>query len=172
MNTFLLSDIPLVMPEYGLMFWMVVVFLLVLLLLKRYAWKPILKMIKTREHSIEEALGKAEKARDEIKELYANNERIINEARIERDKLIKDSNDAKESIISEAKIKAKTEADRIVSAARETINNEKMAAITELKNQVAALSIEIAEKILKEHLSNDENQKTLVNNYVKDINLN
>ncbi|MBC7865059.1 MAG: F0F1 ATP synthase subunit B [Bacteroidia bacterium] len=163
---------PLVMPEFGLMIWMLITFVIVLLLLRRYAWKPILKMIKTRETSIEESLRGAEKARDEIKELYANNERIINEARVERDKLIKDSNDAKETIISEAKTKAKTEADRIVTSARETINNEKMAAITELKNQVAALSIEIAEKILKEHLSNDENQKALVNNYVKDINLN
>jgi F-type H+-transporting ATPase subunit b len=171
MKNFLI-DIPLVQPELGLMFWMLVTFIIVLFLLKKFAWKPILGMLKNREQSIEDALSRAEKARAEIKEMHADNERILVEARVERDKLLKESRETKEVIISEAKTKAKVEADRLVNIARETINNEKMAAITELKNQVAALSIEIAEKILKEHLSKDENQKTLVNNYMKDVNLN
>ena len=171
MKTFLL-DIPLVMPEYGLMFWMLLTFLIILFLLKKYAWKPILKMLKDREHSITDALERAEKARIEIVNMKSDNEKILNEARTERDKLIKESREMKEAIISEAKAKAKTEGDRMVNTARETINNEKLAAITELKNQVATLSIEIAEKILKEHLSDNEKQKTLVKNLLNEVHLN
>lgn len=171
MKTFFL-DIPLVMPEYGLMFWMLLTFVIVMFLLKKYAWRPILKMIKDREQSIEEALASAEKARHEISNMKADNEKILNEARAERDKMMKESRDMKEAIIGEAKNRAKIEGDRLVAIARETIQNEKMAAITELKNQVATLSIEIAEKILKEHLTTDEKQKTLVKNLVNEIKLN
>lgn len=167
-----LIKIPLVQPEIGLMFWMLVIFGIVLILLKKFAWKPILKMLKDREANIEDSLSRAEKAKEEIKELQQTNERMLQEARIERDKMMKETRETRETIINEAKAKAKTEADRLVATAREQIQTEKLAAITELKNQVAALSIEIAEKILKEHLSKDENQKTLVNSYVKDINLN
>lgn len=103
-------------------------------------------MIKDREQSIEEALASAEKARHEISNMKADNEKILNEARAERDKMMKESRDMKEAIIGEAKNRAKIEGDRLVAIARETIQNEKMAAITELKNQVATLSIEIAEK--------------------------
>jgi F-type H+-transporting ATPase subunit b len=162
----------LVSPSIGLIFWMSVTFLIILLLLKKFAWKPILKMIKDREDSIEGAIKAAEKAREEMKELQAGNERILAEARAERDAMMKEARDTKEAIISEAKAKAKIEADRLVAQARETINNEKLAAITELKNQVATLSIDIAEKILKETLSSDEKQKTLVNNLMKEVTLN
>ena len=162
----------LVKPEFGLIFWMVVTFLTVLLILKKYAWKPILKMIKDREQSIEKALKSADEAMDTMRELKASNEKILAQARNEKDALLKEARDTKEAIIAEAKTKAKQEADRIVAQARETINTEKMAAIAELKNQVATLSIDIAEKILKEHLSSDEKQKTLVNNLVKEVTLN
>jgi F-type H+-transporting ATPase subunit b len=165
-------EIPLVQPEYGLMFWMLVVFLIVLFLLKKFAWGPILKMLNDRETLIEESLNKAAKAKEEIKDLQATNEKMLNEARVERDNMMKEAREARESIVNEAKNKAKVEADRMIAIAREQIQNEKMAAITDLKNQVATLSIEIAEKILKENLSKDENQKSLVNNYIKDINLN
>ncbi|MFN5181732.1 MAG: F0F1 ATP synthase subunit B [Bacteroidota bacterium] len=165
-------EIPLVQPEYGLMFWMLVVFLIVMFLLKKYAWGPILKMLKDRETLIEESLNKAAKAKEEIKDLQATNEKMLNEARAERDAMMKEARETRESIVNEAKNKAKVEADRMIAIAREQIQNEKMAAITDLKNQVASLSIEIAEKILKENLSKDENQKSLVNNYIKDINLN
>lgn len=165
-------EIPLVQPEYGLMFWMLLVFLIVLFLLKKYAWGPILKMIKDRETLIEDSLNRAAKAKEEIKDLQQANEKLLNEARAERDTMLKEARETRESMINEAKNKAKTEADRMIQIAREQIQNEKMAAITELKNQVASLSIDIAEKILKENLSKDENQKTLVNNYIKDINLN
>ncbi|MCD6067273.1 MAG: synthase subunit [Bacteroidetes bacterium] len=162
----------LVTPALGLVFWMLVTFAIIFLLLKKFAWKPILKMIKAREDSIDGAIKAAEKAREEMKELQAGNERILAEARAERETMMKEARDMKDAIISEAKTKAKTEADRLVAQARETINNEKLAAITELKNQVATLSIDIAEKILKETLSSDEKQKTLVNNLMKEVTLN
>lgn len=162
----------LVKPDLGLIFWMVVVFLIIFWLLAKFAWKPILASIKDRERSIDEAIGRADKAREEMKELQASNEKILIEARRERDHMIKETRETKETIIIEAKSKAKEEADRMLAQAREAIHNEKMAAITELKNQVATLSIEIAERILKEQLSGDEKQKSLVNSYVKDINLN
>lgn len=171
MKMFLL-DIPLVQPEFGLMFWMLLTFLIILFLLKRFAWKPILGMIREREEGIEKALKSADEAFQNMRELKASNEKILAEARNEKDALLKEARETKEAIIAEAKTKAKQEADRLIAQARETINAEKIAAISELKAQVATLSIDIAEKILKEHLSSDEKQKTLVNNLVKEVTLN
>lgn len=165
-------DIPLVQPEYGLMFWMLVTFLTVLFLLKKFAWGPILKMLKEREDLIEDSLSRAAKAKEEIKDLHSTNEKMLQEARAERDTLLKEAREAKEAIINEAKNKAKEEADRMIAGAREQINTEKLAAITELKNQVAGLSIEIAEKIVRENLSSNEAQKKLAANYVNDLKLN
>jgi F-type H+-transporting ATPase subunit b len=165
-------DIPLVQPEFGLMFWMLVTFLIVLFLLKKFAWGPILKMLKEREEQIEDSLSRAAKAKEEIKALQNTNEKMLQEARAERDTLLKEAREAKEAIINEAKNKAKEEADRMIAGAREQINTEKLAAITELKNQVAGLSIEIAEKIVRENLSSNEAQKKLAANYVNDLKLN
>ena len=162
----------LVKPEFGLIFWMCVSFGLILFLLKKFAWKPIIDMLHEREKSIQTALDAADRAKKELVSLQTNNERIINEARIERDKLLKEAREVKEKIIAEAKGLATKEGDRMLKAARENIQNEKLAAITELKNQVAVLSIEIAEKILKAELSTDEKQKSLVNTLLKDVNLN
>jgi F-type H+-transporting ATPase subunit b len=162
----------LVTPAFGLVFWMLITFLTVLVLLKKFAWKPILNMIKEREESIEKALSSAEKAKNEMASLTANNEKILNDARLERDALLKEARELKENIINEAKGKATTEADKIVSAARETINNEKMAAITELKNQVATLSIEIAEKVLRQQMASDDKQKAYVKQLLEEVKLN
>ena len=162
----------LVKPEIGLIFWMAISFLIILGLLRKFAWKPILGMIKEREQSIENALASAEKAKEEMKTLQSDNERILAEARSERDALLKEAREIKEKLIADAKATASKEGERLLAAARENIRNEKNAAITELKNQVASLSIEIAEKILKSELSSDEKQKTLVNNLLKDVNLN
>ncbi len=162
----------LVTPAIGLIFWMLVTFAIIFFILKKFAWKPILGMIKEREQGIEKALKSADDALDTMRELKAGNEKILAQARNEKDAMLKEARDTKEAIIAEAKTRAKQEADRIVAQARETINAEKMAAIAELKNQVATLSIDIAEKILKEHLSSDEKQKTLVNNLVKEVTLN
>ena len=162
----------LVKPAIGLVFWMIVTFSIILFILKKFAWKPILNMIKERETSIDNALKSAEAAREEMKKLQSSNEKILADARNERDAMLKDARDTKDAIINEAKTKAKTEADRMIEQARAAITSEKMAAITELKSQVATLSIDIAEKILKEQLSSDEKQKIVTGNLVKEVTLN
>lgn len=162
----------LVTPGIGLVFWTTITFIILLFLLAKFAWKPILAAIKTREKGIEDALTSAENALKDMRELKSNNERILAEARNERDLLLKEARDTKEAIIAEAKAKSQAEADRILASAREQIVNEKNAAVAELKNQVASLSIEIAEKILRSELSSDEKQKALVNTLMKDVNLN
>lgn len=162
----------LVTPGIGLIFWTTLAFLTVFFLLKKMAWKPILESIKKREDSIDQALKTAEQAKLEMAALKASNEKLLKEAREERDAILKEARDQKDAIISEAKSKAQAEADRILVATRETIKNEKMAAIAELKNQVATLSIDIAEKILKNELSAENKQNAVVNNLVNEINLN
>ena len=162
----------LVTPGLGLVFWMTLSFSIVLFILKKFAWKPILNSLKDRDDSIAAALNAAEKARNEIDELKANNDKVMREARIERDKLLKEARDIKEEIISEAKEEAKKEADKILLDAKKSIKNEKMAAITELKNQVANLSINIAEKILKQELKDKESQQKLTDNILKETSFN
>ncbi len=169
-NTFILAS--LIEPAIGLIFWTTITFILLLVLLGKFAWKPILSAIKTREKGIEDALASAETALKDMRELKSNNEKNLADARAERDNLLKEARDTKDAIIAEAKAKSQIEADRIMSSAREQITNEKNAAIAELKNQVATLSIEIAEKILRSELSSDEKQKALVSNLMKDVNLN
>ena len=159
----------LVTPDIGLLFWMLVSFSLVLFLLKKFAWKPILNSLKERENSISEALNSAKRAKEEMASLKSENEKLLAQARAERDVILKEARDAKDSIIIEARAKASTEADRLLQIAREGIQNEKMAAITELKNQVATLSIDIAEKILKEELSSPEKQKQLVQSFLGEV---
>lgn len=170
MNLFILAS--LIEPSVGLIFWTSITFVLLLILLGKFAWKPILAAIKTREKSIETALKSAESALNDMRELKSANEIILTQARTERDTMLKEARETKESIIAEAKAKANAEADRILKTAREQITNEKNAAVAELKNQVAVLSIEIAEKILRTELSNDEKQKALVSSLMKDVNLN
>ena len=159
-------------PAVGLIFWTTLTFVILLVLLGKFAWKPILNAIQSREEGFEKALASAESALNDMRELKSNNEKILAEARNERDALIKEAREAKDAIIAEAKTKAQKDADRIMSSAREQITNEKNAAVTELKNQVATLSLEIAEKILRSELSSDEKQKALVTNLMKDVNLN
>ena len=170
MNLFILAS--LIEPGVGLIFWSTITFLLLLFLLGKFAWKPILNAIKTREQDIEKALASAESALKDMRELKAANEVILNKARAERDGMLKEARETKDAIVAEAKQKAQAEADRILSSAREQINIEKNAAVAELKNQVTVLSIEIAEKILKAELSNDDKQKALVNTLMKDVTLN
>ena len=162
----------LVTPAFGLVFWMVISFGIIFFILKKFAWKPILNLLKEREESIQNALDSAKKAKEEMAALQAGNERILNEARAARDQLMKEAREMKDTIINEAKIKAAQEGDRLIASARENIQNEKLAAITELKNQVATLSIQIAEKILKEELSSPDKQKALVSAFLEDTQLN
>jgi len=162
----------LVTPEIGLIFWTTIVFLILLFVLKKYAWKPILTAVDERNKSIEDALKSAEKAKKEMLALNTDNERILTEARKERDALLKEGREIKENIIAEAKDKSKIEAEKILTTAKEQINNEKMKAITELKNQVAEISIDIAEKILKSELSDKNKQKELIAEALKSNELN
>ena len=158
----------LVTPAIGLIFWTTVVFTLLVLLLKKFAWKPILSAVDERNQSIKNSLSQAEKARNEMSELTANNEKIIAQAKVDRDVILKEARDMKNEIISEAKDKASKEAEKLVSTAKEQILNEKMKAITELKNHVAGLSIEMAEKILSSELSDVAKQKELVKKALKE----
>jgi F-type H+-transporting ATPase subunit b len=162
----------LVKPDFGLVFWMTLSFLIVVFLMRKFAWGPILSSLKEREDSIADALNAAKKAKEEVANLKAENERILQEARNERDKILKEARDAKEQIVNEARTRAQTEGDRMLTIARESINNEKRAAIAELKNQVAHLSIEIAEKVIRQQLSSDEKQKALVQDLLKDVKMN
>ena len=158
----------LVTPAIGLIFWTTVVFTLLVLLLKKFAWKPILSAVDERNKSIKDSLAQAEKARSEMSELTASNEKIIAKAKVDRDVILKEARDMKNEIISEAKDKANKEAEKLVSTAKEQILNEKMKALTELKNHVADLSIEMAEKILSSELSDVSKQKELVSKALKE----
>jgi F-type H+-transporting ATPase subunit b len=151
---------------------MTVSFLIVVFILRKFAWGPILSSLKERETSIEDALNAAKKAKDEVANMKAENEQLLKQARNERDMMLKEARDTKDAIVNEARSKAQSEADRMITSAREAIQNEKMAAITELKNQVATLSIEIAEKVIRQQLASDEKQKALVNDLLKDVKLN
>ena len=162
----------LIKPDFGLIFWMSISFICVMIILGKFAWPMILKALKEREESIANALNSARKAKEEMASLKADNEKLIVQARAERDQLLKEARDTRDAIVAEAKNKAQAEANKIMAQTRESINNEKIAAISELKNQVAAMSIEIAEKILRQELSNDEKQKNLMDNLMKDVSLN
>ena len=148
--------------SFGLFFWQITLFLLLLFLLRKFAWNPILTALNDREEGIKNALDEADKARQEMVDLKSSNENILKEARAERDALLKDARDIKNNMISEAKDEAKTQANKIIEQAKATIENEKQAAITDLKNQVAELSIGIAEKVIKEELSNKDKQVELI----------
>lgn len=161
----------LVTPGLGLIFWQTVLFLLVLFFLAKFAWKPILNGLKERESSIEDALNTARKAKEEMESLKAANESLLQEARLERDKILKDAQHAASTIVAEAKDKAGVEANKLVASAKASIENEKQAALTEVKNVAANLSIQIAEKLLKKELENQSVQRELVNAYIKEANL-
>ena len=156
----------------GLFFWQLVIFVALVLLLRKFAWKPILTAVDERESKINDALDLAEKANTEVARLKANNQSLLREAQLEREAMLKAARDAKDAMIHEAKATAKAEADRMISLAREAINNEKQAAVTELKNQVAQLSLQVAEKLIREQLSSDEKQKELANTLVAELKLN
>jgi len=162
----------LIIPDIGLLFWMLVSFGIVLFILKKFAWKPILEALKEREDSIENALESAENAKSEMKQLQADNQQIIIRAKEERDILLKDAREVKESIIKDAKTKATIETNKQIEVARLSIQNEKATAIIEIKNQVASLAVEIAEKILKRELADKNAQKEYIKELTEKINLN
>jgi len=145
---------------------------IVIWILGKFAWKPIMKALKEREESIDNALRAAEKAKEEMSQLVFSNEQLMKEAKEERDGMLRDARKIRDQVIGEAKVKADEEANRIIETAKENIHFEKMSALTELKNQIAVLSIEIAEKIMKEDLSTNEKQKALVIKLLDEIHFN
>ncbi|MHA7059284.1 F0F1 ATP synthase subunit B [Aquimarina sp. M1] len=158
--------------SFGLFFWQILLFVGLLLLLRKFAWKPILDSVNNREEGIKNALESAEAARKEMQNLQADNERILNEARAERDGMLKEARQLKESMIADAKAEAQTEADKIVVQAQATIESEKKAAIADLKSQVAGLSVEIAEKVVRKELADKDKQLELVESMLGDVTLN
>jgi F-type H+-transporting ATPase subunit b len=155
--------------SYGTVFWATVAFLVVAFLLKKMAWGPILKSLEERSQGIENALNEAEHARQEMSKLQAGNEQLLREARDERDRILVEAKALKDSIVNEARSKATEESTRIIESARVEIDNQKKAAITELKNQVASLSVDIAEKLTREKLSDIEKQKALNESLIAEI---
>jgi F-type H+-transporting ATPase subunit b len=156
----------------GLFFWQLVIFVSLIFLLRKFAWKPILNAVDERESKISDALDLAEKTKREMTELKAQNDELIKKAREERDEILKAARDSKEQMIAEAKNQAKVEADKMIESARMVINTEKEAAISEIKNEIVNHSLDIAEKILRKSLSNDAAQVELAEKLAKDIKLN
>lgn len=157
---------------FGLFFWQVLIFVLLIVLLKKFAWKPILDSVNEREQGIKDALASAEAARKEMHNLQADNQRILQEARLERDAMIKEAREIREKMIADARAEAAVQGEKMIEQAKAMINSEKNAALAELKTQVAGLSLEIAEKILKNELSNKDNQTELVEKMLADVKLN
>lgn len=158
--------------EFGLFFWQVLIFVGLILLLKKFAWKPILDAVNEREEGIKNALESAEKAKKDMENLKSDNEKLLADARAERDALMKEAREIKEKMISDAKADAQTQGEKMINQAKAAIESEKNAAMADLKNQVASLSLEIAEKLLKDELSNKEAQTKLVEKMLGDAKLN
>lgn len=162
----------LVTPGIGLIFWQTVTFILVLFLLSKFAWKPIMSALRQREDSIESALRMADQAKLEMQALKADNEKLLQESRLERDRILREASEAAKNMVEQAKAKANEEGSRMIENARVAIENEKKAALTEVKNLAGSLSIEIAERILKHELKDPAAQQALVADYIKEVNLN
>ncbi|HNR41973.1 MAG TPA: F0F1 ATP synthase subunit B [Bacteroidales bacterium] len=156
-------------PAIGLVFWTTIIFLMFFLILKKFAWKPILKAVKARDEMIKGSLASAEKARKEMARLQSDNEAILRKAREEREIILREARDIRDKLISEAKGKASEEAEKVVAKARAGIEREKIAALGEIRKQVATLSIEIASKLIGEKLEKSGEQEKLIDNYLKEI---
>lgn len=159
-------------PDIGLLFWTFISFAILFFVLKKFAWKPIVKTVNDRENSIKEALASADAAKREMQNLTADNEKLLKEARVERDALMKEARELKTKMIADAKEEAKIEGAKMIANAQAAIQSEKKAAIAEIKTQVASLSIEIAEKVVNEELSNKDKQLKLVSDLLGDATLN
>jgi F-type H+-transporting ATPase subunit b len=168
----LLEINPLVLPDVGLAFWSLIAFLVLLFVLGKFAWKPIMKAISEREQGIEDALAKADKVKAEMVALQSENETMINKAREERAKMLKEAKETAEKMVSEAKDKAKSEYDRIVAEAQQAITQQKNAALTDVKNQVGSLVVEVAEKVLRRELADKTGQEKYIKELAEGVKLN
>lgn len=162
----------LIKPDFGLVFWMLISFGMVLLILRTFAWRPILNALKDREKTIQERLDVARKAKKELAEIEFGNERIIALAKTERHNMLKDAQETKNRIIEEAKEEARKEANKILQQSKQRIEEQKKEAEAQIKNQIANLSVDIAEKVIKEKLSGDQKQKEYINTLVDEITIN
>lgn len=156
----------------GLFFWQSLLFIGLVLLLRKFAWKPILDMVNEREEGIKNALAAAEDAKKEMQNVTADSEKLLKEARAEREALLKEAREIKEKLIADSKEQAKIEGDKMIKQAQAAIESEKKAAVADIKSQVANLSVEIAEKVIKEQLSNRDQQLKLVEDMLGDMKLN
>jgi len=156
----------------GLFFWQTLLFGLLLFLLWKFAWKPILNAVNDREDGIKDALAAAENAKKEMQNVTADSEKLLKEARAERESLLKEAREIKDRLIADSKELAKVEGDKMIKQAQATIESEKKAAVADIKNQVAELSVDIAEKVIREQLSNKDKQLRLVDDMLGDIKLN
>jgi len=169
---FVLLDFTPFQPSPGLAIWSLLIFCLFWFIMSRVAFKPIANALSKREGDIQDALDSAKKAKEEMANLNAENEKLLAQAREERSKLLQEAKDMKNSIINEAKDKAKEEASKIVNAARVDIDNQKNAAMAEVKKEVGAMALGIAEKVIKKELSGNSEQESFVSTLVNDLNLN
>ncbi|MDR7128942.1 F-type H+-transporting ATPase subunit b [Algoriphagus sp. 4150] len=162
----------LILPSSGLIFWQLFGFLALLFILIKFAWKPMLAAIEERETSINNALKAAETARNEMANLKAENEKLLAEARLERDTILKKAQDVSVKMIDEAKAEAVKVGAQMIENAKAVIETEKKAALADVRTQVAALSLEVTEKLLRKNLSDDKSQKDLVDGFIKELKLN
>jgi F-type H+-transporting ATPase subunit b len=159
-------------PGTGLILWQLIIFVALVFLLSKLAWKPIISSLKERENSIQSALDTAERARAEMAQLKSDNEKLLKEARIERDNMLKEAREVANRMRDDATADAKKSADKIINEARAAINVEKEAAMRDVRAQVALFSLDIAEKLMKKNLSSDKEQKNLVEGFINDLKLN
>ncbi|HEY0058877.1 MAG TPA: F0F1 ATP synthase subunit B [Flavisolibacter sp.] len=162
----------LLLPGLGLIFWTLIAFILVFIILRKFAWKPILSSLNERERTIADSLETAQRVKAEMAQLKGENEEMLAKAREERGLMLKEARDTKDRIISEAKEQAKVEANKIIVEAQQAINAQKMAAITDVKNQVGKLVIEVTEKILRKELGNKEAQEAHIRGLVSEVKMN
>ncbi len=162
----------LLMPDPGLVFWTSFSFLTLLILLRKYAWKPILRALKVREEYIEFSLKDADQAREELRKLSDTRKQMIEASRLEREKMIRDARDLREEIIREARTSAEAESARMIEQARAQMQRERKESLSEIRQQIGLISLEIAEKILKQELASDEKQKLVINEYLNQVNFN
>ena len=162
----------LLLPGFGLIFWTLLAFIIVFLILKKFAWKPILKSLKDRESSISESLATAERVRAEMAQLQSENEALLAKAREERGLLLKEARETRDKMVNDAKEQAKIEGNRMIAEAQQAIQQQKMAAITDVKNQIGILVIEVAEKILRRELGNPAEQEKYIKQLADEIKLN
>lgn len=168
----LLEINPLVLPDPGLVIWSTLAFLILLFVLGKFAWKPIMKAIGEREKGINDAIASAEKVKAEMAQFKSENEALLAKAREERAQLLKEARDTKDKIIADAKDQAKAAANKIVAEAQAAIQQQKMAALTDVKNQVGQLVIEVSQKVLRRELSNKAEQENYIKDLTKEVKLN